>query len=76
MTDDTDPRPPAAFVRAHHGTQSGYVLHKRAKEQACTACKAAHVRWNIDSLRWRKAGRPGEMYSSSDPPPPGWWSPG
>ena len=36
-----------------HGTESGYVAHRRRGEDACAACKAARSRANLSR---RKAG--------------------
>lgn len=30
---------------ARHGTHSGYVIHRKYGEDACDACKAAHLAW-------------------------------
>jgi hypothetical protein len=38
-------KPPRTVRGPHpikHGTNSGYVLHKNRKQEACGACKAAH----------------------------------
>ena len=49
-------RPPAPIV---HGTQNGYVRHRKAGEDPCSECRAAKVASATESKRARKARQDG-----------------
>ncbi len=49
--------PTGAPVIRNHGTNSGYLAHRRYRQDACAACKKAHSIQQQESRRRRNARR-------------------